>query len=405
MLAIPSTTEGTVSDEAVSSSLLSNPTSTRRTSATLLQLGPPRPVTLYDPSIDPADAHVLQHTYLEASDLEHEELLCQRMFQRFAFLYGQSLLHPTLRHVVVLHCRAALLLKLNVNDDDADRRQLARRALRRRLNVPEIVDVGDMFAAFFLCCHFLRRRCFSEDVIHLLGFLALAQHLSNVSEEASKAFPLMVFLPLAKRHAIRFAITLSDLIPTFDAVISIAIGYIDIHELELQPAYQALGLPFRDIEARTWSSSFFSAPFRELKKLYLSLIESRNSLTRSSGCNFQRLLELQNAVNGVDEELLYTFIEREIMISINQNCRLFRLVGFKAIEILRLSLSQILLRALLPCLQTLDPESPLRRIMAANHLFASFRRIESLTAFDFLTAINTGSFDYGIINGKIKSAS
>jgi len=359
----------------------------------LLPLFPSKPVTLYDRSINSADTHILQHIYyVEGSSLEHEELLCQRLFQRFAFCYGQSIWHPTLRHVVILHCRSVLFPTLRFNDEDADRRQLARHALRIRLNTPEMLDEGDLFAAFFLCCHFCRRRCFDEAVNHLLGFFALEQHLSS---QPHRSFPLVVFLPLAKRYAVWLADTLSHLIPSLDAVFLRKIGYTDLQNFELQQAYEALGLPSRNSEASLWPSNFYEEPFRELKMLYFSLLESRSATAYSNGGQLQRLLEIQKALNAVDVESLYLFIERQIVITVNQNCRSFRLAGFTVLELFRHWLCQLILTSLLPYPATLALGSSLPKIIPANGLFASFRRIEALTALEFPIGIIADAYGSG----------
>src|SRR5579859_484485 len=57
---------------------------------------PTKPLSVYDPSIDPADGYILQYAYREASNPEKYLLpiaLLLRLFLKFAWYYSPGIVH------------------------------------------------------------------------------------------------------------------------------------------------------------------------------------------------------------------------------------------------------------------------------------------------------------------------
>ena len=145
---------------------------------------PSRALTLYDGSIDPTDACLLQRVYCETPCDTYTEAVWLRLIQKFVYIHGPSISHPSLRQAILLYCRP-LWSETSSFEDIERQRQRARHALRLKLNQLSKVDEGDLFAAFFIAFHFLRAETIRKGQSTCLGsflycniFLVLAHPLT-----------------------------------------------------------------------------------------------------------------------------------------------------------------------------------------------------------------------------------
>jgi len=104
--------------------------------------------------------------------------LIDRLIPKFALVYGPSISHPSLRRAIVLHCGSSLP-EVSSFDTIAERRRLARQALGRRLKQIDVLDEGDLFAAFFVAYHFyFSHDCENQErLTYAKGFFAVARRL------------------------------------------------------------------------------------------------------------------------------------------------------------------------------------------------------------------------------------
>src|SRR5205814_6004229 len=117
------------------------PVMTSNTIDGLSDLSRSRPVLIYDTSISSADTYILHRAYLEGSFANHNELVRLRLIQKFAFVYGQSLSHPSLRQAVLLYCRP-FWRETCTWDEIIEQRHRALNALRRRISDHDSLDEG-----------------------------------------------------------------------------------------------------------------------------------------------------------------------------------------------------------------------------------------------------------------------
>ena len=144
-----------------------------------------------------SDAYILQRVYEEGCYLRHPELSSLRLFQKFAFVYGQSISHPSLRQAVLLYCRPFWWATF---DEVIEQRHRALHALRMRINDPDSVDEGDLFASYLIAMHFLRMQEQHEGRKHVDGFFSILRHLVATAEGAVGKYPLQLFWSLAKEE-------------------------------------------------------------------------------------------------------------------------------------------------------------------------------------------------------------
>jgi hypothetical protein len=160
----------------------------------LTQWVPSRPLTNYDPSIEPAQRYILQRTYLEGPEEFHYHL---NLIHVFAIVYGSTISHATLRQAVVLFCQLIWRDTFTGFEMEEQRRR-ARHALSRKLTDPKKIDEGDLLAAFFLAAYCFESGSSAEGRRHTLGFRSLMRHLLACSGTRSDAFVLRALWPFLK---------------------------------------------------------------------------------------------------------------------------------------------------------------------------------------------------------------
>ena len=137
-----------------------------------------KPVTIYDPSTKPIDVHILQKIFQAFTDPSCL-VLVGKLIPKFTLVYGNSLSHPSLRHAVILYSRT-YFPEFSELSEIEDQRRRARSALSRRLKQFDVLDEGDLLAAFFIFFHFALSND-HEITKHAKGTLALAKYMFNAS--------------------------------------------------------------------------------------------------------------------------------------------------------------------------------------------------------------------------------
>jgi hypothetical protein len=171
---------------------------------------PSRPVLVYDESVDETAVRLLQWAYLNANspDIPSQNLL--RLFTKFAFVYGPSISHPSLRHAACAYLSDGLRFGKPPTGMHGYREfsALAVEALERRLRNPAVIDEGDLFAVSLLAMpvHIIGQVKFT---MHMDGFNALAVHLSNNARNKGQKHTLRIFWPLVRDEMIAFGYELS----------------------------------------------------------------------------------------------------------------------------------------------------------------------------------------------------
>ena len=170
-----------------------------------------RPITVYDSSIDPVDLHILQQAFERFTD-PSQGVLVARLIPKFALAYGLSISHPSLRCAIVLYC-GPMWPEFSDSDRIAQLRRGACRALGRRLKRPDVLDEGDLFAAFFLASYFYNSG-YDELFRYVKGFFAIARRLFDVTERSITTSQFQLFWRMLIYDISTWAgIDLSTLIP------------------------------------------------------------------------------------------------------------------------------------------------------------------------------------------------
>ena len=136
-------------------------------------------ISLYDPSIDPESRHILQRAYAEANGPPRNEIRLLKLLQKFASVYGTSICHSSLREAVVLYCRQRWHETRTCLPKLIEQQTRAFHELQVRLNEPEKLDEGDLFAAFLLTHHFFCLKQHDKGMMHLRGLFTIMQFLEE----------------------------------------------------------------------------------------------------------------------------------------------------------------------------------------------------------------------------------
>lgn len=293
----PSHVQPTVSSNS-SCGFLDVPTQTTRLEVS-------RPLTIYDPSIDPEDVYILQSAYSEASNPTHPQQNVFRLFQKFSLVYGPSILHPSLRHTVVTFCMRWLPY-LNHGFFEMDGRvQSARRALRHRLSDVTKIDEGDMFASFLLALHGIEGCKYNEAKIHVQGFINLMIHLYNKARKQLNFYPLSIFWRMARDEIIlkAFKTSMLDGMDISVHELSSVLGYTIIQE---RTRYQELLTGTRNDDP---ISVFITASYQQFSTLK-NLLRTRKGpywrIHTKYDSDFKLVLSnLQADFNRIDDDNIF----------------------------------------------------------------------------------------------------
>jgi hypothetical protein len=166
---------------------------------------PSRPIFIYNKSIDPKDVSELEFAYLHAFERDHQEQNIMRLFTKFAFVYGQSIVHPSLHHAV-----CSYIGNWTDSAGRSDHYERAIQAIRHKLDNPSSIDEGDLFAVALLG---MSTACFCMDTefrVHVQGFFALSQFLSDNVGGNLAHYPMAVFWPMARDQLILHAYELES---------------------------------------------------------------------------------------------------------------------------------------------------------------------------------------------------
>jgi hypothetical protein len=154
-----------------------------------------RPITVYDSSIDPTDLHILQNAFQAFTDRSCKYLM-RRLIPKFALVYGTSISHPSLRHAIVLYSRTVLpQIRFSSPHEKAQQRRRTRQALGRRLKRPDVLDEGDLFAAYFVAAHFgFYTADYDEQLpVYAKGCLAVARHMFDAANRSLTKNSFQIF--------------------------------------------------------------------------------------------------------------------------------------------------------------------------------------------------------------------
>ena len=167
--------------------------------------GPSRSLSVYNPSIDPADIYILQHAYRMARVVGtktsgFDKTLALGLILKFAWHYGESIGHPSLHAAVVAYCKATFL-ELNASEFEIEEAYLrTHSALYHRLRHPEQIDEGDLFCASLLASRaadlwWLRER---EAEVNARGLISIMCHLVSMSGNNPRKYPLFALWSAAR---------------------------------------------------------------------------------------------------------------------------------------------------------------------------------------------------------------
>lgn len=152
-----------------------------------------RPVTIYDPSIDPKDVMSLQYSYSEVFQ-GRDNKTERRLFQIFPSVYGASIVHLGLRHAMLSYvlrdrgCEAEYL-KHDI---------YANREIQRKLAHPNSLDEGDLFVSLLLAASAGTKGDKEVVTAHRCGFLAILEVLFKCVGGDICKYELSVFWPFAR---------------------------------------------------------------------------------------------------------------------------------------------------------------------------------------------------------------
>lgn len=159
------------------------------------RVAPSRPITRYDPSIEPQHVNLLQYLYSNEYVLLDGYKPFRFLFRLMSSIYTPSIEHIGLRHAI-LACAAYHLDR----GDSALHVDQAIRELRRKLRDPNNIDEGDLF----LSCLLARCGSYAEQdreqmiCANSRGFVSIMRHLFNRVQGAIDHYPLAIFWPLAR---------------------------------------------------------------------------------------------------------------------------------------------------------------------------------------------------------------
>jgi hypothetical protein len=165
-----------------------------------------RPVHLYDPEVDPKEVQVLQFAYLHAFELPHQEEYLLRLLKLFSNedMWGLSIKHPALRFAVCTY--SSCFMDHADSFDHLWYYSRAVKTLRLKLQSPDSIDEGDLFAVALLAM-WAGNMCLEDDFIkHTQGFMSLKKHLSTTASKNK----LSIFWPMAQDELILHAFDLSS---------------------------------------------------------------------------------------------------------------------------------------------------------------------------------------------------
>jgi hypothetical protein len=163
--------------------LVSDKHRAERASTPVAPLNLSRPISNYDPSIDPVDTYILQRAYLELCDANSRYFLDMKFLHLLVSDYGLSIAHPSLRQAIVLFCHQLWpdTRLLNAVERQRWRTRYALRCKIAQLNV----DAGDLFATFFVARYHYLCGEFEETKHYSRGFNSLMKHLLKSAGETS----------------------------------------------------------------------------------------------------------------------------------------------------------------------------------------------------------------------------
>jgi hypothetical protein len=160
-------------------------------------LGLSRPLTKYDPSIDPKDIMSLQLVFSEKFPAKtYRDLMAAALIPIISSVYGSSIVHVGLRHAILSFislCRDEPIQQLEHD-------LAANLALQRKLTHRDHVDEGDLWATFFLGLWDTSNGNTNEDSVtaHRDGFISIMETLSERVRGEIKNYDLAVFWPFAR---------------------------------------------------------------------------------------------------------------------------------------------------------------------------------------------------------------
>jgi hypothetical protein len=108
--------------------------------------------------------------------------MIRRLIPKFTLEYGTSISQPSLRYAIVLYGRSVLpQIQFSGHHEIAQQSRSTCLALNRRLKRPDVLDEGDLFAAFFLAWHF-HMSGYDEELMYAKGFFAIARRLFDAAD-------------------------------------------------------------------------------------------------------------------------------------------------------------------------------------------------------------------------------
>ena len=131
------------------------------------------PYIYYQP-VDTAYTYILQYAWSATSFPMPYTSKLPLVLQKFAFVYGPSISHPTLQHAVCAIGASSLFGPDEVKVGGYTMR--ACQALRYRLSNPAEIDEGDLFASFLLAMDSAVAHR-DQYKMHVQGFVSIMNHL------------------------------------------------------------------------------------------------------------------------------------------------------------------------------------------------------------------------------------
>lgn len=251
-----------------------------------------RPVTVYDSSIDPMDAHILQRGFRVFND---SSFLTRVLIPKFALAYGPSITHPSLRQAVILFCRTQFPEFSEPNHITLQRRR-ACLALGRRLKRPNILDEGDLFSAYFIALHCKLQRSDKAEK-HMEGVLALTKHLLTFGSVSNSTFYIF------------WRMLMWDMATWSEAAVVLVPGPL----MDMEPSHYrqwclALGKPISVFYEPIFA--FVSSYFLFLRDAYLASGTPLNrDLGRDRPSHHRMTNNIRASLNSADEHYGYSVFE------------------------------------------------------------------------------------------------
>lgn len=158
-----------------------------------------RALTIYDPTIDPADVHLLQYAYSDAGSMfVGANFIPNEFFQTFVPIYGQSIKHFALREAIIAvvtrrHHEIAPSTSFHLV-----RANSAIAALANKLYNPALLDEGDLLVSCLLILWSTQEKNARNFLVNVNGFASIMEHLSDRVGGRVESYELAILWHLAR---------------------------------------------------------------------------------------------------------------------------------------------------------------------------------------------------------------